>query len=292
MSKDSLQKALDRLEKGACCGYSGQTPVATEPTAIAAMALTVHGRSAAEQAVRWLVGRQNADGSLGTDDHQRSPGWPTGWAVLAWTLSKQATVAVQRAVNWILTIKSKGEPRSPIFGHDPSLSAWPWVEGTHAWVEPTAINLLALKHFGLGSHPRCEEAVAVLLDRCLQGGGWNFGNTTVFGSPLPANVQATGLALAALGDEPKAADPVRRSLAHLTREVSDRTTPVSLAYALLGGGVHGWRPPRAEAWIEAAVQRVLDRGAAPYPLALLALASATANPWRVSRSGKRRSQES
>ena len=41
----------------------------------------------------------------------------------------------------------------------------------------------------------------MLLDRVCLGGGWNSGNSVVYGVPLPAHVEATAIALLALQDE-------------------------------------------------------------------------------------------
>ena len=38
-------------------------------------------------------------------------------------------------------------------GHDSTLIGWPWVEGTHSWIEPTAWAVLALKSVGTESAP-------------------------------------------------------------------------------------------------------------------------------------------
>src|SRR5690606_18724880 len=92
------------------CGYQAQSLAATEPTALAALALLAHDRAAAaEPLVQRLLEMQNADGSLGIDRLQREPGWPTGWAVLAWRAAQSSPIfaaeyvdASWRGRNWIL----------------------------------------------------------------------------------------------------------------------------------------------------------------------------------------------
>ena len=44
-------------------------------------------------------------------------------------------------------------------------SAGPGSSGTHSWVEPTALAVLALRREGLGSHARVQEGVRLLRDR-------------------------------------------------------------------------------------------------------------------------------
>ena len=126
--------------------------------------------------------------------------------------------------------------------------------GTHSWVEPTAINVLALRSAGQAGHPRCREAVKLLLDRQLPQGGWNYGNTTVLGHVLLPQVQPTGLALAALAGETDARSKVQPSLDYLHRVLSRRTTTASLCYALLGLIGHGLQPQPADQWLSSAWQ--------------------------------------
>ena len=94
------------------------------------------------------------------------------------------------------------------------------MSGTHSWVEPTAINVLALRSADQAGHPRCREAVKLLLDRQLPEGGWNYGNTTVLGHVLRPQVQPTGLALAALAGETDIRPKVHRSLDLLGQTLS------------------------------------------------------------------------
>lgn len=308
-----FEGALDRLAAKPCCGYQANTAPATEATALAAMALSSRGREkAAAQALDWLARLQQPDGSLGIDEANRRPPWPSGWALLAWqtglaslqskssdgqataksTAERQSAAArwsesAQRAVRWILASRGREHPRSEYFGHDPTIQAWPWTEQTQSWVQPTAMHLLALKRSGLAAHPRCREAVAMLLDRMLPEGGWNYGNTVVLGATLGPHVEPTGLALAALAGEPSAAAHVQKSLRYLERSLNERTTTMSLCYGLLGGAAHGWRPPSAGDWLEAAYHRTIRRDASPHRLALLVLAASKPCPWYGNR-GERR----
>jgi hypothetical protein len=134
--------------------------------------------------------------------------------------------------------------RVPEMGHDVSLRGWPWTAGTHSWVEPTALALLALCRAGYASHPRVGEGRRLLLDRQLSGGGWNYGNTVVFGTELAPQPDATGVALTALaGVVPSEA--VERSLALLERDLPGIGTPISLAWSIVGLGRWGRRPRNA-----------------------------------------------
>jgi len=303
-----LDEALEQLAGSRSWGYYLGGPAATEPTALAALALLRHGHGqAAVEALDWLAGNQQADGSLGVDAQTPRPAWPTGWAILAWQAAVRAlpesnsggpavravdneatspsdstsrtpslrrwSDAAQRAVAWVLSVRGPSQPRSKLFGHDTMLQGWPWVEQTQSWVEPTAINLWALKQSGHAADTRAREAVAMLLDRMLPQGGWNYGNTVVLGTTLRAHVQPTGLALAALAGEAQAASCVQRSLKYLEQVLCARTPGVSLGFALVGGAAHGWRPRSAGEWLAAAYRRSVERGPSAYRLALLALAA-------------------
>ena len=94
-----LDEALEIISAGPCCGYHAGQSVATEPTALVAMALLRGGRmGAAEPAVAWLAKRQNPDGSLGVTADLARPCWPTGLAVLVWTEWDIATDGRDRKV--------------------------------------------------------------------------------------------------------------------------------------------------------------------------------------------------
>lgn len=286
-----FDQTLDLLQSKPCCGYHSNGVAAVEPTALAAMALVAgRGVQAAERALTWLVDVQASEGSLGVDAENPLPRWPTGWAALAWLAAVNSaedprwTAAAQKAVAWILAFRGRSLPRSASLEHDTTLCGWPWVESTHSWVEPTAINLLALKKSGNADHSRSRGAVELLLDRMLPSGGWNYGNTKVLGNTLRPQVQPTGLALAALHGEQAAAEHVQTSIDYLQRTLSQRTTAASLCYALIGLSAHGHRPAAADRWLEAAWQRTLRQDASPYKLALMVLARLGCDcPWFTAR---------
>jgi len=276
------QKSLvTQLASAPVCGYLSDDPVATEPTALAALALACHGaRQAARSAAQWLVETQAADGSVAVRRDMDGPRWPTSLAVMAWRVidPDQFSLPIERALSWMLSLRGRTQPRTSEIAHDPTLAAWPWVEGTHAWIEPTALHVLALKATGHEQHPRVREAVRMLIDRQIPGGGCNYGNTGVLGQTLRPHVQPTGLALWALGGETLGANRVAASLDWLQRELGEKTTSVSLAWGLLGLQAHSKKQHNmvladADQWLARAAARNTQRPDSTYKAALLLLAA-------------------
>jgi hypothetical protein len=133
--------------------------------------------------------------------------------------------------------------------HNTFLKGWPWVAGTHSWIEPTALGVAALQVTGLGRHDRVREAVLMMLDRQLPHGGWNYGNTLVFGQELHPMPESTGAALAGLaGQVPQ--DKVALSLEYLVEVVGRLRTPLSLGWGLLGLAAWGQAPASSASLVE------------------------------------------
>jgi hypothetical protein len=144
--------------------------------------------------------------------------------------------------------------------------------GTHSWVEPTALAVLALKAAGHGGHPRTREAARLLIDRLLPGGGCNYGNTVVLGQQLVPHVQPTGLTMLALAGEHDPSGGIERSIDYLLRTLDEHTPPASLAYGLMGMSAHGRECCIAEEWLSAAAANARKRQS-PLEMALLLLAA-------------------
>lgn len=278
---DYLDPILRRLAASDLCNYHPGLPAATEPTALAAIALIGHGRDAdAERLVDRLLEMQNRDGSVGVDRLQQAPGWATGWSVLAWRVAQGSSLVgvayatgIDNALQWILSMRGQLIEQSTEAGHDTTMCGWPWVGGTHSWLEPTAMNLLALRHANRGAHPRAFEAKRLLVNRLLASGGCNYGNTVVFGQELRPHLQPTGLCLLALAGEDDTTGRMARAIEYLQRELSDQTPTASLCYGLLGLAAQEATPAAADAWLQAAAARTLAREPSSYHLALLALAA-------------------
>jgi hypothetical protein len=277
-----LATILDRLTVEPLGGYTPAGPPATEPIAIAALALTTHQHhAAAEVALAWLTDNQAKDGSLGITATESQPRWPTAWAALAWSAASASNppwrASRRRAIAWILKAESHALENNPWIQHDASLIGWPWVEGTHAWVQPTSLSLLALRATGHGGHPRASLGRRILLDRQLPHGGWNYGNRIVLGQELRPHVEPTALALLALAPDAHSGVISRPGLSHsldyLEQTLSDQTATISLCFGLMALEAHGRDPRDGDTWLEAAAKRNGHRHGSLQRFALLALAA-------------------
>ena len=120
---------------------------------------------------------------------------------------------------------------------DPSKYGWGWVSDNVSWVIPTAGAILALergRRLGLIRGREVERRLALgcsmLLDRMCPGGGWNAGNSVVYGVALAPHIDATSLALAGLRFHYHLPE-VRQSLSWLL--AADCSSAFSLACKIL-----------------------------------------------------------
>lgn len=224
-----------------------------------------------------LVSRQSEDGRIALAPAHPEAFWPTALVSLALQGDPAYHASQNRAIQFLIEASGTHAPRpadSPLC-HDSSIPGWPWVDATHSWVEPTALALLALIGSGHGSHPRARHATQLLLDRQLPSGGWNYGNTCVFGQELRPMPDSTGIALQALAGRAETTQ-VEPGLTYL-EAVLDRTrTPFSLGWGLLGLSAWGRRPAHAPELIEASLQRQSFFGEYPTTHLSLLLLAATA----------------
>ena len=203
--KQKARSELIALREGLCAwSYRRSHDPGVEPTVLACLGLLASGGdepidtdiATARRAAEWLATIQRPDGSLAATQGFAAPGWPTPYALMLWSTLAGNLDARHRACDWLLAQKGVALPRESgpdgVIGHDPGLVGWPWVAGTHSWLEPTALSILALCHQGFFGHPRVSAGVKVILDRALEHGGWNCGNKSVFGTELRPQPGADG----------------------------------------------------------------------------------------------------
>jgi hypothetical protein len=194
---------------------------------------------------------QGHDGRVWVNREHPDSFWPTSLAVLAWQDAPACTDAEKLGVKFLLKTSGVHYRSQPgeVAGHDASLKGWPWVANTHSWIEPTALSIIALSAAGYGRHDRVQEALRMILNRQLPHGGWNYGNTMVFGRELRPMPESTGTALTGLAGHVDVG-VVARSLDYLQGEINSLRTPVSLGWGLLGLAAWGLWPSNGLALVE------------------------------------------
>jgi hypothetical protein len=153
----------------------------------------------------------------------------------ALTLARYRPALAEDLVAALVSIKGVRVASHPAVKQDPTLQAWPWNEGTFSWVEPTAWCTLALKKLGrahAGSQARIDEAEMLLVDRACKNGGWNYGNTEVYGQNLYAHVPPTAMGVLAMQDRRRDV-VVKQAINVLISEAPREGSSLALALAWL-----------------------------------------------------------
>ena len=211
-----IQEALaQRQLSSGGWSFFGSNQATMEATCLAAIALGPTPDPNTTSAYRFLLASQLSDGSWPAFQGDLEGSWTTALAICALTGLNDASVARDKALQWLIEErgkeghwfwrwKFKTVDRSVRF--DPDKYGWPWSPGAASWTIPTAFSVVALKKFracnrSQGSEQRIRLGVEMLLDRGCAGGGWNAGNSEVYGVPLRPHVEATAIALLALQDE-------------------------------------------------------------------------------------------
>lgn len=240
-----------------------------ESTAWAILALrSVDNRHDLVEAARTrLVAAQLNNGLLPASVDTPDALWPTPLAVLAWHGSPKHKSQYDLAVDKLL--KTSGRHPKQGIGASTNIShGWPWIDGTHSWVVPTSLAILALTIAANSRNKRIIDGVDFLMGLQLPAGGWNYGNTVVFDQELLPQVDCTGIALAALaGHVPQAR--IQRSLDYLAAQVPGIRTPLSLCWGLIGLGAWGAIPAKAPDLIAGSYQ--LQQKYGPFGTTLLSL---------------------
>jgi hypothetical protein len=260
------------LPEGGFAMFSGE-PFRPDATAWAILALEAAkgNRDLTIPACQQLARSQLPDGRIPIIASGPKSYWPTSLALTAWKKVPGFAREMKKAVNFLLSNSGnhspKNEKENAIYAHDSSIKGWPWAEGTHSWIEPTSLAVIALKVCGYGKHERVLEAVKMILDRQLPSGGWNFGSTLIFGRELLPIPECTGHALCALAGytEP---DVVRLSLDYLNREAKGIRTPLTLSWSIFGLRAWSRRPMHAHDSIQKSLALQTKYGA--YNTVLLA----------------------
>ena len=263
-----LERALP--DGGFCTSIAGSHR--PDATAWAVLALAAAGTKAdrLKPARTRLTVDQLQDGRVSVSPKHPDVFWPTALAILAWHDAPEYHGPQSRASDFLIQTTGhhfQKKAHHP-FAHDPAIRGWPWTAKTHSWIEPTALSLMALQASGYGEHDRAQEALRMLRDRQLPAGGWNYGNTKVFGQELRPMPENTGMALNALAERAPI-ESVQHSLDYLQTKVTNLQTPLALGWSLLGLGAWGEQTKQARELIIHCLKQQEKYG--PYDTTLLSL---------------------
>jgi len=215
-------------------GYQAGKASRLEPTSWALVALARSDRRATDAEVlrKWPTDRQWLADVAGAPANISF----NGLAALSLLDDPNGATGAQLLARLILSTKGRKLEQSTVFRQDNSLQAWPWVDGTFSWVEPTCWCLLLVKklrsQLGADADQRIGVAEAMLRDRACRDGGWNYGSSNVYGQELFPYVSTTALGLMAMQD--RSGDPiVTRALQRLERGYTSELTPMALALTVI-----------------------------------------------------------
>ena len=233
-------------------------------------------RSALSPLARVLDETQLSDGSVPIGPQFAWAAWPTPLAILAWLQQESKQTQLGKAVQFLLHWHGQHyAPTDNTLGHDTSIEGWPWILNTHSWIEPTVMALIALKAVKKSNEPRCLEARQMILNRQLPDGGWNFGNTTVFGQVLRPMPHSTAMALIGLAGC-VSENVIGTSLAYLQSTLPPIRSPLSLGWGIMALSAWNRRPSEAEKWIEESL--AAEQSTADYHVSLLCLLACASCP--------------
>jgi len=226
--------------------YFGSGQESIEATCLSALALAPEPDLPNTRSIEFLFRLQLASGGWPAFRGDREGSWTTALALSAAVVTNNTSEVCERALQWLVAERGKEShwlwrwkfktaDRNVRF--NPDKYGWPWCRGAASWVIPTAFSVIAIKQFTVcnrteASERRIHLGADMLFDRACVGGGWNAGNSVVYGVPLRAHVEATAIALLALQDEPRG-EIIDLGLLWLTQEAATIDSVSSLAWCVL-----------------------------------------------------------
>ena len=243
----SLAETLkSRQMKSGGWAYFDSVQESLEATCLAELALAPERQASSSAAILLLLKSQLTDGGWPAFLGDSEGSWTTALALCTLNSTGDFTAARERGVRWLYAErgreghwfwrwKFKTSDRNVRF--DPDKYGWPWVTGSASWVIPTAFSIIAIEQFTVcnrseKSEKRSHLGVEMLLDRACADGGWNSGNSLVYGVPLRPHVEATAIALLALQGEQRT-EMIQKSLSWLRQNAASVDSVSSLAWCIL-----------------------------------------------------------
>ena len=226
--------------------FLGSRQSSVEATSLAVLALGLDAEDARRSGIAHLLAAQRVDGSWPAFLGDSEGSWATALALCTLNTTGDLAAAREKALRWLdaergreghwfWRWKFKTVDRNVRF--DPDKYGWPWISGSASWVIPTAFSVIAIKQFTVcnryaSSEKRIHLGVEMLLGRACVDGGWNSGNSFVYGFALRPHVEATAIALLALQDEQQT-EVIQRSLSWLRHNAASIDSVSSLAWCIL-----------------------------------------------------------
>jgi hypothetical protein len=262
---DVVNRILNAQNRDGGWGFLPGKSSNTECTSLCLLALDSLGADQpaanTKRGLDWLIQRQSAGGSWPLSDSSTDPSWMTALAIIALNQFPVYQLRTTSAAHWLL----KQEGRTPgilarLIGAfasdknsvalDPDLKGWAWFPRTFSWVEPTSYALIALKQIRTYLAPkiaeeRIHQGEMMIYDRMCNGGGWNYGNSQVFGEALWPYPDVTAVALIALQDH-QVSQANQESLRALRRMMQETDSGLALSWgticlSIYGEETSGWK---------------------------------------------------
>jgi len=258
MIEEAVQLLLDQQNADGGWGAVKGRVSNTESTAFAVMALASLQRKELQGKVAvgldWLARHQNSDGSWRLNDVATSGSWSTATAILCLSMFPERRDRALQGARWALTQEGSSlgwlgslvmwfTGQKDVNKVNMDLKGWPWASGSFSWVEPTSYFLIGLKRlrFALGGtnvDDRIRQGELMIYDRVCEEGGWNYGNSKVYGEALWPYPDITALALIALQDN-KQTEANRKSLGMLEKALNDTRSGLALSWSIICFQLYG-----------------------------------------------------
>jgi hypothetical protein len=185
-----------------------------EPTAYAVLALShvVGGEKSASRGWACMQSWQTPDGGWRPGVEVQDPTWVTSLGLIVGSIQGLPADKRAKAMEWLVNLtgrESRLTVRLASFLHmlktdvNVNHEGWPWWPGNSAWIEPTAMAILALRKAS-GSKlsgnvaDRIRDGEELILARRGHDGGWNSGNPRVLKVDIPSYPETTAIALIGL----------------------------------------------------------------------------------------------
>src|SRR5688572_28331508 len=230
----------------------------TECTSLCLLALDSLGAKQpvanTKRGLDWLLQHQRGEGSWPLSGSTNDGSWATALAIIALNRFPGHQLQMRMASDWLL----KQEGRTPgilarlvgafvspsnAVALNPDLKGWPWIARTVSWVEPTSYALIALKQMrayvaASNLEARIQQGEMMIYDRMCKGGGWNYGNSKVFGEALWPYPDVTAVALIALQDH-QSSEPNQESVRALRKMMQETDSGFALSWGTICLSIYG-----------------------------------------------------